>query len=33
MSWLDRLKQGLARSTQRLGDSLTGLATGTLAVQ
>ena len=29
MSWLDRLKQGLARSTQRLGDSLTGLATGT----
>ncbi len=28
MSWLDRLKQGLARSTSRLGDSLAGLATG-----
>ena len=30
MSWLDRLKTGLTRSTARLGDSLTGLATGTL---
>ena len=30
MSWLDRLKTGLARSTARLGDSLAGLATGTL---
>lgn len=28
MSWFDRLRSGLARSTQRLGDSLAGLATG-----
>ncbi|KPF71538.1 signal recognition particle-docking protein FtsY [alpha proteobacterium AAP81b] len=28
MSWLDRLRQGLAKSTGRLGDSLAGLATG-----
>ena len=30
MSWLDRLKTGLTQSTARLGDSLSGLATGTL---
>ncbi len=30
MSWLDRLKTGLTRSTARLSDSLAGLATGTL---
>lgn len=30
MSWLDRLKTGLTRSTAKLGDSLSGLATGTL---
>lgn len=30
MSWLDRLKTGLTRSTGKLGDSLAGLATGTL---
>jgi fused signal recognition particle receptor len=30
MSWLDRLKSGLTRSTSKLGDSLAGLATGTL---
>ena len=30
MSWIDRLKTGLARSTTKLGDSLAGLATGTL---
>ena len=30
MSWIDRLKTGLARSTMKLGDSLAGLATGTL---
>ncbi len=30
MSWLDRLKTGLTRSTTRLGDSLAGLATGAL---
>jgi len=30
MSWLDRLKSGLTRSTARLGDSIAGLATGTL---
>jgi fused signal recognition particle receptor len=30
MSWFDRLKTGLTRSTARLGDSLAGLATGTL---
>ena len=30
MSWLDRLKSGLTRSTTKLGDSLAGLATGTL---
>ena len=30
MSWLDRLKTGLTRSTARLGDSLSGLATGSL---
>ncbi len=29
MSWLERLKTGLARSTSKLGDSLAGLATGT----
>ncbi|GGE06781.1 signal recognition particle receptor FtsY [Polymorphobacter glacialis] len=28
MSWLDRLKTGLTRSTAKLGDSLAGLATG-----
>jgi fused signal recognition particle receptor len=30
MSWLDRLKTGLTRSTSKLGDSLAGLATGNL---
>jgi fused signal recognition particle receptor len=30
MSWFDRLKTGLTRSTARLGDSLAGLATGTM---
>ena len=30
MSWLDRLKTGLTRSTSKLGDSLAGLATGAL---
>ncbi len=30
MSWFDRLKTGLTRSTARLGDSLAGLATGTV---
>ncbi|MFZ4689435.1 MAG: signal recognition particle-docking protein FtsY [Polymorphobacter sp.] len=30
MSWLDRLKTGLTRSTAKLGDSLAGLATGTM---
>jgi fused signal recognition particle receptor len=30
MSWIDRLKTGLTRSTSKLGDSLAGLATGTL---
>ena len=30
MSWLDRLKTGLTRSTAKLGDSLSGLATGSL---
>ncbi|MEY2882348.1 MAG: hypothetical protein RL490_72 [Pseudomonadota bacterium] len=30
MSWFDRLKSGLTRSTAKLGDSLAGLATGTL---
>jgi fused signal recognition particle receptor len=30
MSWIDRLKTGLTRSTTRLGDSLAGLATGAL---
>ncbi len=30
MSWLDRLKTGLTRSTTKLGDSLAGLATGTM---
>jgi fused signal recognition particle receptor len=30
MSWLDRLRSGLTRSTSKLGDSLAGLATGTL---
>ncbi|WP_426164675.1 signal recognition particle-docking protein FtsY [Sandarakinorhabdus sp. DWP1-3-1] len=30
MSWLDRLKTGLTRSTSKLGDSLAGLATGSL---
>ncbi len=29
MSWFDRLKAGLARSTTKLADSLSGLATGT----
>ncbi len=28
MSWFDRLKSGLSRSTSKLGDSLAGLATG-----
>ncbi len=30
MSWIDRLKSGLTRSTAKLSDSLAGLATGTL---
>ncbi|MBC7505453.1 MAG: signal recognition particle-docking protein FtsY [Sandarakinorhabdus sp.] len=30
MTWLDKLKNGLTRSTSKLGDSLAGLATGTL---
>ena len=30
MSWLGRLTQGLAKSTKRLSDNITGLATGTL---
>ncbi len=30
MSWLNRLTTGLAKSTRRLADNLTGLATGTL---
>lgn len=30
MSWIDRLKTGLTRSTSRLGDNLAGLATGSL---
>jgi fused signal recognition particle receptor len=30
MSWLGRLTQGLAKSTKRLADNITGLATGTL---
>ncbi len=30
MSWLDRLKSGLTRTTAQLGDGLAGLATGTL---
>ncbi len=30
MSWFDRLKTGLTRSTAKLGDSLAGLATGTV---
>jgi fused signal recognition particle receptor len=30
MSWFDKLKTGLTRSTAKLGDSLAGLATGTL---
>lgn len=30
MSWLGRLTQGLAKSTRRLTDNITGLATGTL---
>ncbi len=30
MSWFDRLKSGLTRSTAKLGDSLAGLATGNL---
>jgi fused signal recognition particle receptor len=30
MSWLDRLKSGLSRSTSKLADSLAGLASGTL---
>ena len=30
MSWIERLKTGMTRSTARLGDSLAGLATGTL---
>ncbi|WP_310498038.1 signal recognition particle-docking protein FtsY [Sandarakinorhabdus sp.] len=30
MSWLDRLRQGLARTTTKLGDNLAGLATGTM---
>jgi fused signal recognition particle receptor len=30
MSWFEKLKTGLTRSTAKLGDSLAGLATGTL---
>ncbi len=30
MSWFDRLKSGLTRSTAKLGDNLAGLATGTM---
>ncbi len=30
MSWLGRLTQGLSKSTKRLADNITGLATGTL---
>ena len=30
MSWLTRMTQGLAKSTRRLTDNITGLATGTL---
>ena len=30
MTWFDRLKTGLTRSTAKLGDNLAGLATGTL---
>ncbi len=30
MSWIDRLKTGLTRSTTKLGDSLAGLATGSM---
>ena len=30
MSWLGRLSQGLTKSTKRLADNITGLATGTL---
>lgn len=30
MSWLGRMTQGLAKSTKRLTDNITGLATGTL---
>ncbi|WP_164157958.1 signal recognition particle-docking protein FtsY [Sandarakinorhabdus rubra] len=30
MSWLGKLTQGLAKSTKRLADNITGLATGTL---
>lgn len=30
MSWMGRLTQGLAKSTRRLTDNITGLATGTL---
>ena len=30
MSWIERLKSGMTRSAARLGDSLAGLATGTL---
>ncbi|WP_017669136.1 signal recognition particle-docking protein FtsY [Sandarakinorhabdus sp. AAP62] len=30
MSWMGRLTQGLAKSTKRLADNITGLATGTL---
>ena len=30
MSWIDRLKTGLTRSSTKLGDSLAGLATGTV---
>ena len=30
MSWFDRLKSGLTRSTAKLGDSLAGLATGAM---
>ena len=30
MSWMGRLTQGLAKSTKRLTDNITGLATGTL---
>lgn len=33
MSWLGKLTQGLAKSTKRLADNITGLATGTLPLE